>query len=266
MKLGKRLLNLVLVATLLCSSLLLGACGNGAGSTEDAGGKKAYSVAVKDALGNPYTEGIVVQYHQNGAMVAMQIVNPQTGVATKELDAGDYTVKLQFTDGPDGYYYVEEGLTLSATKTELEVILAKAITAEATTLYVGDGSYDAYVVGTGCTHVELEAGERNYFLFTPTEDGTYELKYYISSDGMSQSAVTHTDKYVSRNELVLDQAVINVNGDFIYKDVIYPHEKSVGEIVTDERREASEHKIVDIVKKFNVELTILNGEIRYKGE
>ena len=119
MKYMKKIINMALVAALLCSSLLLGACGNGAGSTEDAGGKKAYKVAVKDALGNPYTEGVVVQYHQNGAMVAMQIVNPETGIATKELDAGDYTVKLQFTDGPEGYYYVEEGLTLSADKTEL---------------------------------------------------------------------------------------------------------------------------------------------------
>lgn len=181
MKLVKKVINMAMVAALLCSSLLLGACGND-GNTVDAGGKKAYSVAVKDALGNPYTEGVVVQYHQNGAMVAMQIVNPQTGVATKELDAGDYTVKLQFTDGPDGYYYVEEGLTLSADKTELEVILSKAITAEGTTLYVGDGSYEAYAVGTGCTYAELEAGERNYFLFTPTEAGTYEFSVPGATD------------------------------------------------------------------------------------
>ena len=62
-------------------------------------------------------------------------------------------------------------------------------------------------------------------------------------------------------------AVINVNGDFIYKDVIYPHEKSVGEIVTDERREISEHKIVDIVKKFNVELIAIgNGTASRESE
>ena len=180
MKFGKRVLNLALVAALLCSSLLLGACGNGAGGTEDAGGKKEYKVAVKDALGNPYTEGVVVQYHQNGAMAAMQIVNPETGIATKELDAGDYTVKLQFTDGPEGYYYVEEGLTLSADKTEIDVILSKAVTGEAISLSVGNGSYDAYPVDAGCTHVELKAGERNYFLFTPTQAGTYE---FSAADG-----------------------------------------------------------------------------------
>lgn len=62
-------------------------------------------------------------------------------------------------------------------------------------------------------------------------------------------------------------AVINLNGDFIYKDVIYPHEKSVGEIVTDERKEASEHKVVDIVKKFNVELIAIgNGTASRESE
>ena len=62
-------------------------------------------------------------------------------------------------------------------------------------------------------------------------------------------------------------AVINVNGDFIYKDVIYPHEKSVGEIVTDERKEISEQKVVDIVKKFNVELIAIgNGTASRESE
>lgn len=62
-------------------------------------------------------------------------------------------------------------------------------------------------------------------------------------------------------------AVINVNGDFIYKDVIFPHEKSVGEIVTDERKEASELKLVNIVKKYNVELIAIgNGTASRESE
>ena len=180
MKLGKKLLNIALAATLICSTVLLGACGNGEETGSEASKETEYKVAVKDALGNPYTEGVVVQFHKDGAQVAMQIVNPETGVAAKTLEKGDYTVKLQFTDGPEGYYYVEEGLTLSADKTEVEVILSKAITGEAISLSVGNGSYDAYAVGTGCTHVELKAGERNYFLFTPTQQGTYE---FSAADG-----------------------------------------------------------------------------------
>ena len=62
-------------------------------------------------------------------------------------------------------------------------------------------------------------------------------------------------------------AVINLNGDFIYKDVIYPHEKSVGEIVSDERKEASEHKLVTIVRKYNVELIAIgNGTASRESE
>ena len=48
-------------------------------------------------------------------------------------------------------------------------------------------------------------------------------------------------------------AVININGDFIYKDVIYPHKKNENEIVSEERILASEKKIVDIVNKFYME-------------
>ena len=75
---------------------------------------------------------------------------------------------------------MEEGLTLSADKTEIDVILSKAVTGEAIPLFVGNSSYDAYSVEAGCTHVELKAGERNYFLFTPTQAGTYE---FSAADG-----------------------------------------------------------------------------------
>ena len=218
MKFLKRVLNMALVAALLCSSLLLGACGTD-GNSSEAGGKKAYSVAVKDAIGTPYTEGVIVQYHQNGAMVAMQIVNPETGVATKELDAGDYTVKLQFTDGPDGYYYVEEGLTLSADKTELDVILSKKITAEAGVLYVGDSSYDTYPIAVGCTYVELSTEGRNYFLFTPTEAGTYEFSVV---DGANVTlgyygAPHYVQQYHAGEEIVDGKFTVSITAGMIGK-------------------------------------------------
>ncbi len=171
----KKMKKLIVAAALMCSAMLMAACG------DNASGEKEYKVAVKDALGTPYTEGVVVQFYQDGVQTAMQVVDAQ-GVATKTLAAGDYTVKLQFTDGEEGYYYVEEGLTLSATDTELDVILANAVTGDGRVLTVGENSYDAYDVKTGCTHVELEAGERTYFLFTPTEAGTYEFSVVDGAD------------------------------------------------------------------------------------
>ena len=62
-------------------------------------------------------------------------------------------------------------------------------------------------------------------------------------------------------------AVIGVNGDFIYKDVIYPHKKNENEIVSEERILASEKKVVDIVNKYNVKLIAIgNGTASRESE
>lgn len=62
-------------------------------------------------------------------------------------------------------------------------------------------------------------------------------------------------------------AVVGVNGDFIYKDVIYPHKKNEEEIVSEERILASEKKIVDIINKYNVELIAIgNGTASRESE
>ena len=62
-------------------------------------------------------------------------------------------------------------------------------------------------------------------------------------------------------------AVIGVNGDFIYKDVIYPHKKNENEFVSEERILASEKKIVDIVTKYNVKLVAIgNGTASRESE
>ena len=62
-------------------------------------------------------------------------------------------------------------------------------------------------------------------------------------------------------------AVIGVNGDFIYKDVIYPHKKNENEIVSEERLLLSEKKVVDIVNKYNVKLIAIgNGTASRESE
>ena len=212
MKLMKKINVIIVAAVLMCSAMMLGACGD----QSQAGGEKEYKVAVKDALGNPYTSGIVVQFYKDGAQTAMQVVNPETGIAAKTLEAGDYTVKLQFTDAAAGYYYVEEGLTLSADKTELDVILAKAITEEPSSLHVGDGSYDAYAVETGCTYIELTAGERNYFLFTPTEAGTYEFSVADGADvTIGYYGAPHFVQSMNAAEMVDGKFTISVSASMI---------------------------------------------------
>ena len=153
----------LLLAVLLCLSTLLTACGS-----------PAYRVTVKDALGNPYTSGVVVRFMKDGQSAGMQVVN-ENGVAEKELEPGDYTVELSFTSDDVSYYYDTSNLTLSANQRELTVELAQAAVAMDSPLYVGDTSYDIHGVGVGCTHVTLKKDERNYFLFTPSAAGTYEF-------------------------------------------------------------------------------------------
>ncbi len=164
MKNLKRLLSVLLIAALTLSLFTLAACGSG---------EKDYTVNLKDALGNPYTSGIVVKFMQGGKQVAMQSCNEQ-GAATKSLVNGKYNVVLSFADDETEYHY-DTNIKLTPSKNEVDVVLAYKVTGEPETLYVGSDEYDAYAVNTGCTYVELKTDSRNYFLFTPTKEGNYEF-------------------------------------------------------------------------------------------
>ena len=80
-----RSLTCLLLCVALCLPMLLCACSGG-----------PYRVTVVDALGNPYTGGVVVQFKQNGQTAGMQVID-ENGVAEKDLDGGEYTVEMSFT-------------------------------------------------------------------------------------------------------------------------------------------------------------------------
>ena len=155
-------------ALLLAVCMLLGValCGCQSGEAE-------YRVSVADAMGKPYTSGVVVRFLQEGTQVAMQVVN-DSGVAAKTLPRGDYTVELMFTDSSIQFHVSTQDMTLSAKKTELAVVLSYAQAEQGQPLYAPEGERSAYAVQTGCTYVALQEG-RNYFLFTPTQVGLYEF-------------------------------------------------------------------------------------------
>ncbi len=153
---------------LLIMSLTLVSCGD-----KKPSGDLDYKVTVKDALGNVYSSGVIVRFMQNGEQVTMQTVD-ENGSAVKTLPAGDYKVELAFTDASDGYHYGGD-LTLTAEKTSLDVILAKKITEKPSQLTAGGEEFDLYAVKEGCTYVDLNPEKRNYFLFTPTNAGIYEI-------------------------------------------------------------------------------------------
>ena len=166
--------NKLLCVLLLVMALVLCACGGDSTQTTGAGnGLVTYEVKVADALGTPCGSGVIARFMQNGAQVAMQVVD-ENGIAAKELPKGDYTVELLFSDNNASYHYNTDGLTLSAEKTALQIELNMA-PAGSTTLYAGGAEHTAYSVSAGCTSVDVKANTRSYFLFTPTVAGTYQF-------------------------------------------------------------------------------------------
>ena len=153
------------------SLFTLTACGSG---------EKDYTVNLKDALGNPYTSGIVVKFMKDGKQVAMQSCN-ENGSATKSLVKGKYDVVLNFADDSVEYHY-DTNIKLSPRKNVVDVILAYKINTEVEKLYNNDNEYDAYGVNVGCTYVDLKPNSRNYFLFTPSKGGNYEFSIPEGND------------------------------------------------------------------------------------
>ena len=170
-----------IVTALLCSTMLLGACSTDKKGNVDADGNVTYKVTVKDALGKAYTSGVVAKFMQNGTQVAMQ-VGDDKGVVTKKLKAGNYDVEISFTDGDEGYYYDKEGVKVSTEKNEIDVIVAHAVVGEGRDLHIGENAYPSYTVIPGCTYVKLDSEHRNYYLFTPTEPGKYEISVVEGAD------------------------------------------------------------------------------------
>lgn len=207
------------LALLLCLCMVLGACGGGgneetATATTEASTEAEYKVTVADAMGNPYTTGVIVSFVQNGAQIAMQPVDG-SGVAAKTLTKGDYTVELVFT-GDESAYHVEEGdYTLTADKTELTVTLSNAVSGEGRTLTVEGKEYTAYNVSAGCTYVTLTAGERSYFLFTPTTAGTYEFSVSDPTAAIGYYGAPHFVQSVSAAEVVDNAFTLSISAGMI---------------------------------------------------
>ncbi len=173
MKTLKKFKTLFMVAALACSAMVLGACSSSKNSNIDADGNVTYKVTVKDALGDPYTSGMVVKFLQNGEQAAMQ-VGDEAGVVEKKLTAGEYDVEVSFTAGDEGYHYEKEGLKVTTENNEIEVIVAYVPEA-GKALIIDNEEHDTYNVSVGCSYVTLDTARRNYYLFTPTEAGLYEF-------------------------------------------------------------------------------------------
>ena len=197
---------LALLMAVVCCAALLSACGET--------GTPSYKVRIVDALGNPYTSGVVVKFMQNGTQAGMQVVNAE-GVAEKALPKGDYTVALQFTDSDVRYVYDESQLTLSGGKTQLDVVLSYGLGEESKSLFVTDRDYAAFSVSAGCTAITLNQEKMSYFLFSPTEAGTYEFSLVGSDAAIGYYGAPHFVQKESAAEVVDNKFTVSVRQDMI---------------------------------------------------
>lgn len=172
----KRIKALTLAVVMLLTVCLLCACQNNAGTQPTTAMSKnaVYKVTVLGVDGKAVSDGAVVRFLKNGEEVALQKTDA-SGVASKELERGDYTVEIMFLSADSNYYYDAAQMTLSAVKTELTVELANQAVKSDSTLFVGGEDHEVSLVQAGLTHVTLKANGRTYFLFTPTESGVYRL-------------------------------------------------------------------------------------------
>ena len=218
----KRIKALALALSLLCCVAVLTACGEASsqpsGENNEATGS-AYRVTVVDAFGEPVTDGVIVRFMQGGQQVSMQVVG-KDGVASKELDAGEYAVELKFTDADAAYYY-DENVTLTAENRETRITLYRCLSGEPQILYgpslKGEEyrEHEAYTVEVGGTYVELEAGERNYFLFTPREAGLYEISVQNCDAAVGYYGAPHFVQQMSAVEAVDNVVSVSVKAGMI---------------------------------------------------
>lgn len=215
----KRIKSALLAIAILCA-LALTACG---GDTEETlPATTTYTVEVVDPQGNPYTSGVIARFMSNGQQVAMQVVDAN-GVATKELATGDYTVELQFTS-ESSCWYDAAGAVVSYDKPELQIVLINGVSGETrqingySILNNASADHAAYILCEGYTYVELTAGERNYFIFTPTQAGTYQFSTVSGDAGIGCYGSSFFVQDNSIAEVVDNTFTISVSGSMIGTD------------------------------------------------
>lgn len=128
-----------------------------------------YTVTVVDSEGNPYTN-VLVSF--SGTSVVLPVNS--NGVASTVLEKGNYQVVLLFSTGNEmGYDTASAKLT--ATYTSVVIQVAPYADGPTTTIHPDGGSASGRYLSLGGSFVQLTAGGRTYFLFTPQQPGVYEI-------------------------------------------------------------------------------------------
>ena len=187
------------------------------GSSTESAGDTTYTVTAAKYDGTPITDA-VVKFLQNGTQKAMQMVDAN-GKASVKLPSGSYTVELAFSG--DGMYYEEKDAVVTASAPELTISVTGAVPAA-----TGDKLYNGspeYTVDVGGTYVTMQADVVNYFLFTPTQSGTYQFttsdpSAVISYQGSTSyifDATSSTDYNAATNTFTRNVKESNLGGTHV---------------------------------------------------
>lgn len=146
-----------------------------------------YKVTIKDYQGKVIS-GVAVQFKNGEAVVASETTNSK-GVVTVNLPDGSYTAVVADNT------YGSDSASLTTKKASAELVAAKKMdTSKGVEEYFGM----TYPISEGAVYVELNADANNYFLFTPTKSGVYEIKTTSTAAKLApcgSSAFVYTPTY-----------------------------------------------------------------------
>ena len=200
-----------LAALALMVILVLTGCGGGESAPavqQDA--EVEYKVTLTDALGNIYSDGIIVKFLQDGQEIAMQVVGAD-GTAVKKLPAGTYTAELVYTASEAPYSYDTEHVTLTADAPALTIMMNQVTVLETETIFADSQEHEAYRIGLGCTNISLNAGKRTYCLFTPDQAGNYEFGVEGDVAAVGYYGAPHFVQSVSAVDVVDNKVQVSVS-------------------------------------------------------
>lgn len=129
-----------------------------------------YTVTVLDSDGKAATD-VTVSILNGDTEVAKQTTDDK-GIVTANLDRGSYTVKLS----GNAEKYDEKAAVLTFAKPSLTLNLGRTpATSKNVIEPITDKRVKMWYVKEGASYVTLTSGQRNYFLFKPTREGTFRF-------------------------------------------------------------------------------------------
>ena len=149
-----------------------------------------YTITLLDGKGAPLG-GLTVVFYSGDTQVARQAGDKQ-GVSRVSLESGTYTVGVEGTD----LFYDQQCAVVSVNSPALTLVLAEPLkTSKA--LKICDPLTDKIIkvpyLTEGAAYVTLTPGERNYFVFEPTRDGTFRI---AASNAYAKIGHYGTDMFV----------------------------------------------------------------------